>query len=496
MKSRWNVLGPELQIGLMLLAMSVSRVASAQSNDDTKTASDTTDSAAASQSSDSTEAAAAAKPEPAKPEPAKKAEPAKPEPAKPEPAKAEAAPAVPLSVEILPGSGYPEPRVRGIVGGSLWLTMHGLQFPYMAPETHKSEARVAISGSIWDDTSYARFAGVPSTAAQKRWENQARAVLRATPAYTTKDGWFVQGQIELVANNNQYVDQSKPAGLVDDLFVRAGKWNVFDVTVGRYQGWEVYHYGMGLDLNTFERRGAAHPSNVPPQPSIYGLDYYWDRPNRSAGNYAAHVYFTDYLRLELLGQIGTGDTGGNVRSIRPVAVLDLGYLKVKAGWEYGVIRPQAEGAKDRTDQNGFGGAIQFVINPYIEGGVNGAIGYKDSTLPISGLPDLAGSTTTMSYGGFLNGRVIGPFILGIGANQTHWESLETNGTPTSSNFNKQNYKTHFQSFFAVQYSFWDKLFLKFVGSHASYNFGGILQDPPIGYTSTEWGGRFRVMYLF
>jgi hypothetical protein len=476
--------------------MSVSRLAVAQAD----TSADTGTTPGASDGATTTAPGAAASAEVTPPAaPVAKAEPPKAEPPKPQPATAEPAQAaaLPLSVEILPGSGYPEPRVRGIVGGSLWLTMHGLQFPYMAPDTSASALRVAISGSVWDDTSYARInSGTPDTNPSfKRWTNQGRAVLRATPAYTTKSGWFAQGQIELVANSNQYLPTSNNMGGVDDVFVRAGKWKVFDITVGRYQGWEVYHYGMGLDLNTLERRGAEIPGQYKLPPQIYGLNTYWDRPDGGAGNYAAHVYFTDFVRLEMLGQIGTSG-GSNTRSVRPVAILDLGYLKVKAGWEYGVSSPQADNAKARTTQNGFGGAIQFVLNPYIEGGVNGAIGYVDS-INTYGLPDLAGSTTTMSYGGFLNGRVIGPLILGVGANQTRWENLEPNGNPnTPALNNKTDYATHFQGFFAVQYSFWHRLFLKFVGSSARFHFEDVVQDPPHPFTNTEWGGRFRVMYLF
>jgi hypothetical protein len=128
--------------------------------------------------------------------------------------------------------------------------------------------------------------------------------------------------------------------------------------------------------------------------------------------------------------------------------------------------------------------------------VNGAIGYVDS-INTFGLPNPPTSTTTTSYGGFLNGRVIGPLILGVGANQTHWENLEPNGIAGSPNFGKVNYMNHFQGFGAVQYSFWDKLFLKFVANYAKFHYEDIISEPThLSFTNTEWGGRFRVMYLF
>ncbi len=129
--------------------------------------------------------------------------------------------------------------------------MHGHQFPYAGPETSPNQVRLAISVSIWDDTSFARLnSGVPDvTKSLTRWYNQGRGVVRFTPSYTTREGWFVQGQVETVGNIEQTVVANN-IGTVDDMFARVGKWNVFDVTVGRFQGWEVYHYGMGLDLNT------------------------------------------------------------------------------------------------------------------------------------------------------------------------------------------------------------------------------------------------------
>jgi hypothetical protein len=400
---------------------------------------------------------------------------------------------IPIAVEILPGSGYPSPRVRGIVGGSLWLTMHGLQFPYMGPETSRNGVRIAISGSIWDDTSFAQIKS-GKTAKDKsldRWANQGRGVLRFTPSYTTRDGWFVQGQVEAVANIEQQVVGGN-IGTVDDMFVRAGKWNLFDVTVGRYQGWEVYHYGMGLDLNTLERTGANLPI-LKAQP-IYGLDTYWDRPWGGAGNYAAHVYVTDFFRFEVLGQIGT--QGPNTRGTRPVAVLDLGYLKLKAGWEYGITSAQQEGDQSHSRNNGVGGAIQFVLDPYIEGGVNGAIGYLDYWTDTN-KPDPKKSTTVSSVGGFLNGRVYGPLLLGVGANQTHWNNLLPNGDTRTPRLNgKTDWSTHFQSFAAIQYSFWDKLFFKVVGSYSRFHFEDVTQTPSSPYTNTEYGVRFRTMYLF
>ena len=172
-------------------------------------------------------------------------------------------------------------------------------------------------------------------------------------------------------------------------------------------------------------------------------------------------------------------------------------LKVKAGWEYGVTHGQSDGDLSHTRQNGVGGAVQFVINPYIEGGVNGAIGYLDYWID-TGLPKPENSTTTKSYGGFLNGRVYGPLMLGFGANQTLWNNLKPNANALTPNLNgRTDSSTHFQGFGAIQYSFWDKLFFKFVANYARFHYEDVLQAPyPHPYTNNEWGGRLRMMYLF
>src|SRR5262245_2365698 len=104
------------------------------------------------------------------------------------PAKASEAP---IAVEIAPGSAYPEPQVRGIKGGSLWLTMQGWQWPYLPRVEGDATVRLAISGSAWVDTAYARIiSGTPDTdKSLNRWTNQGRAVLRSTPSYSTDDGW-------------------------------------------------------------------------------------------------------------------------------------------------------------------------------------------------------------------------------------------------------------------------------------------------------------------
>jgi len=114
MLSGWRLNGSSAAFGLVLFAAGMSQTAYAQFED----VGDQTASAPSSSSDRTVSPPPAAPPDP---EPAL----AKPEATPPPPAKtdlpAEPPPApstaVPVSVEILPDSGYPQPRVRGIVGG-------------------------------------------------------------------------------------------------------------------------------------------------------------------------------------------------------------------------------------------------------------------------------------------------------------------------------------------------------------------------------------------
>jgi hypothetical protein len=424
--------------------------------------------------------------------------PAPPEPA-PEKAKDTAAPAPSsqspvlagpaVAVEVLPGSAYPEPRVRGIRGGSLWMTMHGLQWPYMPAAAGGPATRVGFSGSAWVDTSYrAVESGIPDTdPSVHEWRQQARMVLRLTPTYDAGNGWFVQGQGEVALVG------AAPAGLgdainADDLYVRVGKWSTFDMTAGRFQGWEIYHFGMGLDLFTVERQGAFTQNNTPVD--IYGVTDLWDRAN-GPGKLAFHVYPTDYLRFELAGQAGSSTR--NQLGVRPVGILDLGFVKLKVGGEYERQTPGQQSAdlKNSVVRRGVGGALQFVFDPYVEFGVNGAEELVD-TNNAQGVPDTGKSTTKYSLGGFANARLLNPLIVGVGADYTHEHNLNVN-LATGQN----DIRTHLQFFGAVQYTLWDRFYTKLVFAYADAEWNPLSNPPPVAkFHDKSLSGRLRFMYLY
>lgn len=380
-------------------------------------------------------------------------------------------------IERMPPSAFPAPRTRGIRDGSLWMTFHGLQWPYY-PKTG-----IGISGYAWVDSGYEQIErGSPTQQNISYLLQQGRVLLRITPTYT--DGsFFVQGQAELVANKDQSLRQPDVAD-TDDLWIKVGVWRKWDVQLGRFEAWEVYHMGMGLDLNTLERQGATDEAFS--VPGIYGVTYAFDRP-ASVGQGALHLYPTEYLRFELGTQFGN-EFGSNTLAARPVGVLDLGWLKLKLGAEYKTRSDQKEDSQGNTKSRGAGAAVQLVMEPWLEFGLNGAYGLVDR-IAQDGRIDQKGSNTTYSVGGFANARVAGDFLVGAGLNYTYLEDLHFD--PMLGRVDKFN---HVQTFFAMQYLFRKQLYIKGVVAYAEGDFAPTFGDPV--FENKMVSGRVRLMYLF
>jgi hypothetical protein len=415
--------------------------------------------------------------------------PVEPAPAPPKTATADALPPAGDSlgpVERLPPSAYPNKPIRGLEGGSLWLNndFNGLQWPYY-PKTG-----IGVSGYVWIDGGYETISrGNPSEQGINYLLQQGRFLLRATPTWS--DGrWFVQGQAEIVANKDQTA--SAPLfPLADDVWVRVGRWNTFDLQLGRYQAWEIYHFGMGLDLNTLERNGAIDGSSGYTVPSIYGVTYAFYRP-AGVGGAAIHLYPAESVRFELGTQFGN-EAGANVLAGRPVAVLDLGWLKFKVGGEWKRQTDQAVGGKGSLDQRGAGAALQFVVDPHVEFGANAAYGWFDHTSSVDGSFDTAGSGTNYSLGAFANARIVPPIrdlLVGGGLNYTYLQDKHYDPTlRRDGNFD------HWQGFGAVQYVLFKQLYIKVVGGYALANLNPTftMVNP---YFNTMYSARLRLMYLF
>jgi hypothetical protein len=353
---------------------------------------------------------------------------------------------------------------------------------------------------------------------------QGRAVLRVTPTYAS-GRFFIQAQAELVANQAQSKSQSNPnSGIVDtdDLWLRVGWWNFFDLKIGRFEGWEIYHTGMGLDINTLERRGATQEglggSNVN-QPDYYGVTYLHDRPTgEGLGNVAFHFFWSWFERSEVLVRLGTADVqtnSDNSLGVRATDILDLGWLKLKVGGEYlRVTRGQdqvltatnddgspvvdsngntVQIKKDspyRKKQYGVGGSFQFIVDPYFEYGGNIGLGWTSETDNEGNANGLA-TFKTLSIGNFANYRVARDMLVGGGVN---WTAQSDSHRDSNGNVDETR---HLQIFAAVQYLVAKQLFLKAVVAYARSDYAISFATPSTSVWSDDmWSARLRLMYLY
>ena len=403
-----------------------------------------------------------------------------------------------VEVQRLPAYAYPSPQTRGLPFSSLWLTFHGLQWPYMPALNKDQRFVVGLSGFGWLDTAYQKFGpwgmgqSTLDAARINYLKEQGRFLLRITPTYAFRDGVFVQGQVELVGTLDQTSSRGDLGGAdTDDLFLRVGKWNTWDFQVGRFEGWEVFHLGMGLDQNTFERQGAASAPGLSNFPiSFYGLTDNQFRPAGPAGNAAVHYYPLPYLRFELLGTVGTLNQN-NVYATRPVAILDFGWVKLKAGVEY--RRQSGQPVDNQTDVKlkGAGGAVQFVFLPHVEFGLNAAQGTVE-TIDDVGRASLKDSFTRTSFGAFLNvsnGSPRYPVLFGVGSLFTKTE--DQNNVLVADRVNEY---WLYQGYAAVQYVFRGQFFIKLVGSFSRGHWD--TNDPAIVFDNEMYSARLRFAYLF
>jgi hypothetical protein len=389
----------------------------------------------------------------------------------------------PGPVERLSGPAFPEWTPRGLAGGSLWLSgsMHGMPWPY-TPRNG-----VGVSGYVWSDGGYETISRGNQTEANIKYlVNQVRGVVRLTPTYSTS-AWYLQGQAEVVANGDQ--SQPQPVSVTtDDLWLRAGKWKSWDLQVGRYEAFEVYHFGIGMDLNTLERQGPVDTARA--VPDVPGLTTFTYRQNGVA-NAAFHGYFWDArVRVELLGQYGF-DAAASLDGfgVRPAAVVDLGWLKLKGAAYWKKQFPVRSTSKEARYQSGFTAAAQVILAPHVEAGVSFAQEITDHYLaqnvndPNAAMGDYdgLGSLTNRAVGGFVNVRVVEDLLVGPGLNYVQ-EVDQVGGEFTNT-----------QGFVAAQYRVGGQLFVKLVGAwaRARLNPGG--KEP---WENTMVSTRLRLMYLF
>jgi hypothetical protein len=226
-------------------------------------------------------------------------------------------------------------------------------------------------------------------------------------------------------------------------------------------------------------------------PTFYGLTDNQFRPQGDAGNMAFHLYPLRFLRFELLGMAGSF-SGNPAYAARPVAILDLGWLKLKAGTEYQHSKSQHPDNQFQNTQKGVGGGIQFVFLPHIEFGLNAAQG---TVWSVKGTGfDPKGSLTRTSYGAFANvsnGSRKYPLLFGVGS----LFSRNRDQNDAHKNGVVDNY-WQIQNFIAIQYVAFQQLYIKLVGGYAKGHWITSDDDPPITYSDEMYSVRLRFSFYF
>jgi hypothetical protein len=391
-------------------------------------------------------------------------------------------------------------RLIGIPGGSLSGTNQGYQMSW-----HKTG--LLFSGNTWIDTGYRKRDNDVANDEEK-FIQQGRVLLRLTPTYTYGD-WFVRAQGELLAHAEEYGGANASID-TDDAWVMFGRWDTFDIQLGRFEAWEVYHKGMGLERDTLEDEGATEGSD------IYEVNHAFYR-QAGVGQAALHVYPLEWLRFEL-GSVLGNQFGRNSMGVRPVVIADFDMLKVKFGAERRVETNEQinEMLRDKRELYGFGGSVQLILDPHVELGGNLGLGYTDVYDQVGTLNRVA-TTDTTSFGGFVNARMgfltpaLKGLMLGAGANFTVRNNESCAGTPVLDAAGNPvldaagnpvagavvcGKNEHNQMFAAIQHDVFDHATIKLVAGVADANHVPGADEPVVAQKNSMYNVRLRFLVWY
>jgi hypothetical protein len=375
------------------------------------------------------------------------------EPAQPSPSPSETGPASPVSsppvdvpVSIAPAADLPAAKPYSLPpanefrhdresefenghafeGPSKWLEWHG-----------NAQVDVAFVEYRFTDP------GVPY---EQLYDLRGRFVVGPTLWHAWVDGWFVRARAEFVAWLREINDSYQIN--VDDAFAQAGKVGLWDVKVGRFFSWRVYHRGPGFDLFTTEDLGACVQGNCARQdpadfaPRMYDVStiYFRDTPGRAA----FHYYPTRWSGIEALVQYGSASvasmgttTMNNSLGGRLAGMLSFPLLRASAALELRQMQPTAdlgqpaEGggtlpcpACGSSSDAGFGGGVEFTPRALgLELAVNAGYSHHTAYQSQASRIDSASSgeiLTVGGYGQFDLGKYVlrQNLVLGAGYNYT------------------------------------------------------------------------------
>lgn len=329
-----------------------------------------------------------------------------------------------------------------------------------------------FGGYFWADTGYmTRDNAQAGQYDQDVTYLQGRFVLAAAMKRDFGD-WFGAARVEFLGLVNEFArSQYEPHTL--DAYVKIGHKRWFDLQVGRFLAWEIYHRGQGIEFWTAEEAGALGG------PALYWLDLTRGYRNES-GQAAVHFYPWEFLKFEVAGVYGQENNQNNL-GIRPAAHFSWKGLQVLAAMEYLALLPQTTADKVQTRTLGYGGRVQYTIANTVTLGANFANATVEA-IDIQGLQDGEKSLGKFTVGGFAD---IDFWRNSIGLGFHHTQQLNKQGETT----------THEQAF--VSYKFF--LPIEGVSLKAVYGFAmAHIQDAD---TKTEWDNyvqsfRLRIAYDF
>jgi len=335
----------------------------------------------------------------------------------------------------------------------------------------KLKKPLQLGGYFWVDSGYMnRTNAQTGQYDQVALYMQGRFVLGATYAQQLGD-YFALARAQLMGLVNEFAkSQYEPHAL--DVYVKAGHRQWWDVQVGRFLAWEVYHRGQGIELFTAEEAGAFGG------PTLYWLDLTRGYMNE-AGQLAVHFYPLDWLRFEVAGVYGQQNNQNNVGG-RPVFVLDWKGLEVRGGYEYLLQYPQTSADKVQVTQQGYAAKVQYAF-PVVTVGADVAEVWVDA-IDIQGLKDTDRSRRKLSAGGFVD---IDFWHNSIGLGWHHTDQVNVRG----------EHDTHDQAF--VSYLFRlpiDGLSVKAVYGFALAHVQSV--DTGTSWNNTMQSARVRVTYEF
>lgn len=340
----------------------------------------------------------------------------------------------------------------------------------------KMPARVSTlewHGGLDVDPTWSRYSFENDVAPSQQF-NEMRGRFVAGPTlehrFGENDRWFVRARGELVAWLREPGAYQINA---DDVFGQVGMRGLWDLKVGRFRTWRVYHKGAGFDLYTIEDQGACIVRSALDGacnldsgtfgPHTYEVSYIYDR--EPAGRVGVHVYPTPWSGIEVVGTLGNSGNA-NIVGGRAAALVHFDFLRVSAAAEYRSVKPGrvVDTCPDCgvSKSYGFGGGAEVTVKP-VAVGLNVAQGHDKKYTATNGVLDTQGSPTRTSMGGYAEVDVGSlafqrALILGFGLNRT--ELLD----------DLDDFQQHYQgAAYAVFPLGFDAASIKLVASHATYD---------------------------